>query len=223
MPNLIAIIEDEEDLLELVEYNLQKEGFDTIGFLTPKNIDKLLIEERVDLIIMDRNLKGFEGSEVVAKLKKEGIEVPVIFLSAKNSQKEIEEGFLRGADDYITKPFNMNELVLRVKALLKRTRSFIDTEIKYRDIVMNPKSREVFVDKDYVELTKLEFDLLEAFIKNKNSVLNREFLLENVWEDEATFQEKTVNVAINRLKKKIDPNKTKNYIKSIWGVGYTLC
>ncbi|MBE0496794.1 MAG: response regulator transcription factor [Campylobacterales bacterium] len=223
MGTTILIIEDETDLLELMEYHFQKAGFETAGFLSTKNVEKFLEEERVDAMIVDRNLPGAEGSEFVEKLRQKGIDAPVIFVTAKDSDTNIEEGFLRGGDDYLTKPFNMNELVLRVRAILKRAGSTPSSTLIHRDITLNLDTREVFVGRTNIELTKLEFDLLHTLITHKHSVLNREFLLEKVWEEEAFYQDKTVNVAINRLKKKIDPGKEKNYIKSIWGVGYTLC
>lgn len=218
----ILIIEDEEDLLELLEYNLQKAGFETVGFLSTKNVKQLLLEERVDLMIVDRNLPNIEGSEFVQSLRKEGINIPTIFVTAKDRDSDIEEGFERGGDDYLTKPFNMKELILRIKAILNRISPAIMDKIEYRDIYLDMKSRKTYVAKKEIDLTKLEFELLKTLIENKNSVLNRELLLSQVWKDETFFQDKTVNVAINRLKKKIDPDGTKEYIKSIWGVGYTL-
>ena len=222
IPNII-IIEDEEDLLELMEYHLQKASYETNGFLSTKNVERFLEEEEVDLMIVDRNLPGAEGSEFVAQLRAKGIKAPVIFVTAKDRDEDIEEGFLRGGDDYMTKPFNMKELILRVKAILNRTKTNSNDKLTYRDILLDLDARKVYVEDTEIELTKLEFDLLHILISNKNSVLQRDYLLENVWKDESFFQDKTVNVAINRLKKKIDPDKRKNYIKSIWGVGYTLC
>ncbi len=220
----IVIVEDEEDILELLEYNLQKEGYETIGFLNTKNVAQALEEENIDLLLMDRNLPGAEGSEFVAELRRKGVQTPVIYLSAKNKESDIEEGFERGADDYITKPFSPKEVALRVKAVLKRTKpSFSSENISYRDILMNPQSRQVKAGDLSVELTKLEFDLLATLIKNQNVVLDRDFLLEHVWGGDDVYQDKTVNVAINRLKEKIDPNKDKDYIKTVRGVGYTLC
>ena len=221
---MIVIVEDEEDILELLEYNLQKEGYETIGFLNTKTVAQLLEEEQVDLLLMDRNLPGVEGSEFVKELRANGIQTPVIYLSAKNKDSDIEEGFDRGADDYITKPFSPKEVAMRVKAVLKRTKTGFNQEsISYRDIVMNPQTREVKAGKLAVELSKLEFDLLLTLIKNQNIVLDRDFLLENVWGGDDIYQDKTVNVAINRLKDKIDPKKEKEYIKTVRGVGYTLC
>jgi DNA-binding response OmpR family regulator len=148
----------------------------------------------------------------------------VIYLTANNKESDIEEGFERGADDYITKPFSPKELAMRIKAVLKRTKpNFSQENISYRDIMINPQSREVTAGGERVELTKLEFDLLVTLVKNQNVVLDRDFLLESVWGGDDIYQEKTVNVAINRLKEKIDPTKEKEYIKTVRGVGYTLC
>jgi DNA-binding response OmpR family regulator len=220
----IVIVEDEEDLLELLEYNLQKAGFETIGFLNTKTVVQILDEEEIDLLIMDRNLPGVEGSEFVQALREDGFDTPVIFLSAKDRDEDIEEGFLCGGDDYITKPFNMKELILRVRSILKRTSKKIqEGRLTFRDLVLDKNTRELFVDGKAVEVTKLEFDLLVEFILNKNSVLDRDYLLENVWGDSENYQYKTVNVAINRLKEKIDPQKTKEYIQTVRGVGYKLC
>ena len=220
----IVIVEDEDDLLELIEYNLTKEGYETIGFLNTKTVRQLLEEEEIDLLIMDRNLPGVEGSEFVKKLRQDGVVIPVIFLSAKNSDLDIEEGFLRGGDDYLTKPFNMKELILRVKAILRRTTKKInDTNLSHRDLILDNATRALSVGGKVVEITKLEFDLLSEFIKNKNSILERDYLLENVWNDADTYQYRTVNVAINRLKEKIDPDKTKDYIQTVRGIGYKLC
>ncbi len=224
MSAFIVIVEDEEDILELIEYNLEKEGFDTIGFTSTKNVAQLLEEEPVDLLIMDRNLPGVEGSEFVAQMRDIGVETPVIYLSAKNKESDIEEGFERGGDDYITKPFNMKELVLRIKAVLKRTKKEkTEGKVIYRDITLDLGSRELFIEGSNIELTKLEFDLLYTLISNQNIVLDRDYLLEHVWGGDAIYQDRTVNVAINRLKEKIDPDKSKEYIKTVRGVGYTLC
>lgn len=224
MNALILIVEDEEDILELMEFNLSKEGFETIGFLNTKSVAQVLCEEKVDLILMDRNLPGTEGSEYISSLRKQGINTPVIFISAKDKDQDIEQGFERGGDDYLTKPFSMKELILRVKAILRRTqKTSNEGSMTYRDITINPSSRTVMIEGNSIELTKLEFDLLYALINNQNVVLDRNYLLDNVWGNDEVYQDRTVNVAINRLKDKIDPDKSKDYLKTVRGVGYTLC
>jgi DNA-binding response OmpR family regulator len=219
----IVIIEDEVDLLELQEYRLEKEGFKVTGFLSTKYVEELLSEEDVDLILIDRNLPGVEGSEFIKKLRSDGYDIPVIFVSAKDSDSDIEEGFLKGGDDYLTKPFNMNELVLRVKSILRRTIKSQVGKLMYRDINLDLDARLATIENQQVKLSRLEFDLLVYMIQNKNIVLDRYQLLEDVWMDEEEKSLGTINVTITRLKKKIDPSKKKNYIESIRGIGYKLC
>jgi len=219
----ILIIEDEEDLLELLEYHLQKAGFGATGFLSTKKVEEMICEEDVDLLIVDRNLPGVEGSEFVKYLRDKGYEIPAIFVSAKDSDEQIEEGFLRGGDDYITKPYNINELILRVKAILRRTSSKTSGKIAYKELEIDIDQREVFVGNEEIALSKLEFDLLLYFMENRGVVLDRNTLLEDVWKDKDFKQEKTVNVTVNRLRKKIDPQNQKYYLESIRGVGYKFC
>jgi DNA-binding response OmpR family regulator len=219
----ILIIEDEEDILELQEYHLSKEGYEVTGFLNTRKVEEFLEDESVDLLIVDRNLPSVEGSEFVASLRSKGYDIPVIFVSAKDSDSDIEEGFLRGGDDYLTKPFNVNELLLRVRSILKRTQKNLQDKVTYKDIVLDLAKREAYVSDVVVNLSKMEFELLSYFIKNKNRVIDRYELLERVWLDEDHTQTKTVNVTINRLLKKIDPKKSKKYIEPVRGVGYKLC
>ncbi len=218
----ILIVEDEEDILELVEYHLQKEGYDVIGVKDTSKVRELLDEEDIALMLMDRNLPGIEGSLFIKEIRDEGYDLPVIYVSAKDSSDDILDGFERGGDDYITKPFNFAELIARVKAVIKRAKKESDV-IKYRDIVYDITNNIVKIDNKEIELSKLDKKLLLEFLKNKNSILKREDLLENLWDDAENRQLKTVNVAIKRLKEKIDPNREKNYIKSIRGEGYRLC
>ena len=220
---LILIIEDEEDILELLEYTLQKEGYETIGFLTvDKNVRNVLDEENIDLILMDRNLPGIEGTTFINEIKKQGYSNPVIYVTAKDNDEDIIQGFDSHADDYITKPFNLKELCARVKAVIKRTSKEVDV-LKIKDIVYKSSNKKFYIDNIEVELTNLEHDLLLEFIKNKDILMTREHLLNTVWEDSFDKKEKTVNVAIKRLKAKIDPDGTKDYIRSVRGEGYIFC
>ncbi len=220
---LILIVEDEEDILELLEYSLQKEGFETIGFLSVnEKLEKVLDEETIDLIIMDRNLPGIDGTSFINDIKKKGYTTPVIYLTAKDKDEDILEGFESFADDYITKPFNVKEIVARIKAVIRRTTKDLDV-IKVRDIVYKAAKKKFYIDQDEVDLTHLEHDLLLEFIKNRDILMSREHLLEAVWEDSYDKKLKTVNVAIKRLKAKIDPENKKEYIKSVRGEGYLFC
>jgi len=216
------IVEDEEDILDLMEYTLSKEGYDVITCVDTSNVRDVLDEEDVSLILMDRNLPGVEGSRYVASLRKDGYNQPVIYVSAKDSSDEIVEGFESGGDDYITKPFNLNELKARVKAMIRRTQKAQDV-IKFKDVVYNSSNKTFNVAGEDVKLTHLEHDLLLEFIKNPNVLLSRDVLLERVWKDSINKQSKTVNVAVKRLKENIDPSGEKNYIQAVRGEGYVFC
>jgi DNA-binding response OmpR family regulator len=215
----IIVVEDEQDILELIEYTLSAEGYDIISCLNTLNVEKLLDEEEVSLILMDRNLPSMEGSMFIQSLRKKGYHTPVIYLTAKDRDEDILEGFERGGDDYITKPFNLNVLKARVKALIKRTSKELE-QLKIRDIEYYASNKKFFIEAKEVHLTHLEHDLLLEFISNKDILLSRDTLLMNVWEDYLEVKPKTVNVAIKRLKEKIDPNGEKNYITSVRGEGY---
>lgn len=222
MEKTILIVEDEEDILDLIEYTLSKAGYETIGCLNTTNVKSILDEENIDLIIMDRNLPGLEGSVFINNIRNEGYNHPVIYLSAKDSSDDILEGFERGGDDYITKPFNIEELKARVKAVIKRSAKVQDI-IKYKDIIYDSNSKTFLISDEKVKLTHLEHDLFLEFLKNQNILLSRETLLEDVWPDSFDKKLKTVNVAIKRLKEKIDPDGKKEYIKSVRGEGYIFC
>ncbi len=225
MKKSILIVDDDKDILELLEFTMTNIGYDVVGFLNTKNVSKVLQEESIDLILMDRTLPNIDGTLYIEMLRSKNINTPVIFISAKSSAVEVKEGFLVGADDYITKPFNMEELVLRIKAVLRRSShesiETVDT-IQYKDMSLDLNMNLLSIGSKNIELTKLETCLLQIFIKNKKKVLGRDFLIKHVWKDAEHINQKTVNVAIKRLKEKIDPMRDKKYIKTIRGIGYLL-
>ncbi len=218
----IVVIDDEQDVLELIEYILTKEGYKATGFLSTDYVEQFLEEENPAFLIVDRNLPGMEGSQFVSHLRSKGYELPVIFLTAKDGDKDILDGFEAGGDDYMTKPFKPQELIARIKALLKRSGIIQYNKLRYRDMVLDCQKQELNVDNSQVSLTNLEFKLLTTFIKNSHQTLSRDFLRDEVWEDDGSFNDKTINVALNRLKKKIDPLDRKHYFTPVWGVGYKL-
>lgn len=220
----IVVIEDEEDILELIEYHLTKEGYRVTGFLSSENVEQFLEEETPSLMLVDRNLPGMEGSEFVAYLRKIGYDVPVIFLTAKAKESELEEGFEAGGDDYMCKPFSPKELTLRVKALLKRSGALVKQErLKYKLLTMDLSKRTLYVEDQIVSLTNLEFNLLYTCMKHIDKSLTRDFLRDEVWgSDSDSINDNAVNVAINRLKNKIDPQNEQNYFQPVWGIGYTF-
>jgi len=215
----ILIIEDNEDLFEFEAFHLRKEGYRVIGLTSTKEAESVL-EEGVDLIVLERMLDFTKEGGFVSNLRNKGVTTPVIFVSEKNAEGDVEEGFRCGGDDYMRKPFNMKELICRIKAILRRTGSVEYRRLRVRDIVMDFTTRQAFIQNSEVELTKLEFNLLGIFLKNKNKALERNYLLQHVWNDNEETQKRTINVTINRLKKKIDPVNEKNYIVPIRGIGY---
>jgi len=218
----IIVIEDEEDILELIEYHLHKEGYSVAGFLSTDKVESFLEEESPSLMIVDRNLPGIEGSEFVAYLREIGYDIPVIFLTAKAKESELEEGFDAGGDDYMCKPFSPKELTLRVKALLQRSGTLQkQTRIKYKLLTLDLDCKEVYVNGLEVRLTNLEFKLLYTFMKHIDKPLSRDYLRDEIWgNDFEEVNDNAVNVAINRLKKKIDPKNEQVYFHPVWGVGY---
>ena len=218
----IVVIEDEEDILELIEYHLEKEGYSVTGFLSTENVEQFLEEETPTLMLVDRNLPGMEGSDFVAYLREVGYSIPVIFLTAKDDETSLVEGFQAGGDDYMYKPFSPKELTLRINALLKRTGVLQKQErIKHKALTLDLTKNDLFVEGNLVPLTKLEFNLLYTFMKHIDKPLTRDFLRDEVWGVEGEgVNDNAVNVAINRLKNKIDPNSEQNYFHPVWGVGY---
>jgi len=218
----IVVVEDEIDILELIEYHLIKEGYSVTGFSTTQNVEQFLEEENPALMLMDRNLPGREGAEFVSHLRGVGYDIPVIFLTAKAKESELEEGFDAGGDDYICKPFSPKELKLRVRALLKRSGALQkQNRLKYKTLTLDLNKRDLFVDGVEIPLTNLEFNLLYTFMKNIDKPLSRDALRDEVWGSEvAVVNDNAVNVAINRLKHKIDAKNKQNYFHPVWGVGY---
>ena len=218
----IVIIEDEEDILELIEYHLEKEGYSVTGFLSTENVEQFLEEETPSLMLVDRNLPGMEGSEFVAYLREVGYDTPVIFLTAKDNETDLESGFEAGADDYMCKPFSPKELTLRVKALLKRSGALQkQNRLKHKLLTIDLIQKDLFVEGKAIPLTNLEFRLLQTFMKHIDQALTRDFLRDEVWGVEGEgVNDNAVNVAINRLKNKIDPQNEENYFHPVWGVGY---
>lgn len=220
----IIVIEDEEDILELIEYHLSQAGYTVTGFTSSENVEQFLEEENPSLMIVDRNLPGMEGSEFVAYLRDVGYEIPVIFLTAKNNEFELEEGYERGGDDYISKPFKPKELLLRVKALLKRSGVLVrQKRIKCKTLTIDITKKELMINHKIISLTNLEFNLLHTFMQHINKSLTRDYLRETAWGAEGeNVNDNAVNVAINRLKNKIDPENKKNYFHPVWGIGYNF-
>ncbi|PAF43549.1 response regulator transcription factor [Helicobacter sp. 11S02596-1] len=219
MKDLIVVLEDEEDLLELLEYRLGCEGFDVIGCVKTSSAKKILLEEDVALLLVDRNLRGEEGADFVKKIRKEGYQTPVIYLTARDAREDKIAGFESGGDDYITKPFDFDELLMRLKAIIRRHKGHLEASIyKYKNLSLDFQNHSASIDDTTIALTPLETKILAIFLKNTGRCLSREYLLEEIWHSDGEL--KSINVAIKRLRKKLDKSDEEKYIKTIRGEGY---
>ena len=213
----IMLIGKDKKLLELTQLHLIKEGFETVQFGSLYKIEQHLTD--IHLVIINNANSTIDGMEFIAYIRDIDSNIPIIFLSENISEQEIEQAFSNGVDDCLVKPFGLRELVCRIKALLKRTYGMKQERLIHESIVMDINQRTCTVDEVDIELTKLEFDLLSFFIQHKNMILDREYILESVWHD-SSMKKRTINVSINRLLKKIDPNNQNNYFTAIRGIGY---
>ncbi|MFA6431990.1 MAG: response regulator [Candidatus Margulisiibacteriota bacterium] len=218
----ILVIDDEKDIVQTIEYNLLKEDFKVAKAYDGQAGLKLAKEKIPDLIILDLMLPTIPGTEVCKILKNnpETKNIPIIMLSAKGSETDKIVGLELGADDYITKPFSMRELVARVRAILKRyeKETLVKSVIKFPDLEIDSDKHEVKVAGKQIELTAKEFALLKYLAENKGKVYGREKLLDNVWGIEVAIETRTVDVHMRRLREKL--GKTGRYLHTLRGVGY---
>ena len=220
----VLIVDDEEHIRELIKFNLKKEGYDTEVAVNGTEALKIIREIKFDLILLDLMLPEIDGLEVCKEIRRneETSDIPVMMITAKGEEFDKVLGLELGADDYITKPFSIRELMARVKALLRRSNVKKEENIiKFGDVVVNFKTREVTKGTQNVELTLKGFELLKLLIKNKGNILTRELLLDKIWGYEYIGETRTVDVHIRHLRKKIESDdKNPQYIQTIRGVGY---
>ena len=221
---MIFILEDEHAIRELIEYALNTHSLESKGFATPKAffeaLNKLNDECMPELILLDMMLPEQNGIDILKILKKKQStkNIPIILLTAKNSELDKVYGLNMGADDYVTKPFGVLELLARINALLRRTRGLSLDEYSFQEIILNPKTRMVSANGVNINLTYKEFEMLNLFLANPHLVFTREQLLETIWGSE--FQTRTVDVHINTLRTKL--GKCGKYIQTVRGVGYKI-
>lgn len=218
----IILVEDDKTISSGLKYYLEKEGYETTVSESIANALDLIGHEKYDLALLDVTLKDGTGFDLFAPIK-EKMNIPVIFLTALDDELNVIKGFELGADDYITKPFRASELLLRIKAVLRRYSSF-NEEVIYKDIRVDLGAAKVYKNGLLVELTVLEYKLLLKLLQNKDKILGRELLLSNIWDvSEEYVNDNTLTVYIKRLREKIetDPNKPE-IIKTVRGLGYKV-
>lgn len=215
----ILIIEDDKLLNEGISFALKSEGYSVLCEYNGKNVEKSL-KDKVDLVILDINLPDRNGIDICKQIRKDR-SIPIIFLTAKDTEEDIVKGFKAGGDDYITKPFSLPILKERIKAVLKRGAaesniySFKELKFDFDKLCLTKNDLEI-------PITKIEVKLLELFIENKGRVLTRAQILEKIWDIDGDFiDENTVSVNIRRLRTKIEDDPSSPiFIKTVFGIGY---
>ncbi len=218
----ILIVDDEWKMRNLLKVYLQAEGWRLCEAESGNEALQRFQQESFDLVILDIMMPGLDGWEVCKSIREKS-HVPILLLTAINETKDKVHGLNLGADDYLTKPFDKEEFIARVKALLRRSTIAKETRFSIPEIEINPLSREVLVCEKMVLMTAKEFDLFCLFVKKPNQVFNRELLLEQVWGAEFLGDDRTVDQHIKNIREKVKKaGCTYNPIQTVWGVGYKL-
>lgn len=216
----LIYIEDEPKIGKYVKKSLEQEGFIVDWF----ELGNLALEEfkiiSYDCVILDLNLPDIDGLDLLQKFKDISSITPVLLLTARSTQEEVNKGFIEGCDDYLVKPFDLSELSFRVKSLIRRSSNLKDTTITLGNLKFNSITKEVILNNELVELTNKELGILEYLILNKGKVISQEELLEHVWDREVNIFTDSVRTTIKTLRQKVDPNK--KLILNFKGRGYAI-
>ena len=224
MSKRILLVDDEPRLLKGLRFTLEQEGYETLTAMDGEEALNVFFDNQVDLILLDVMLPKMDGIQVCQRIR-ETSTVPIIMLTAKGEDMDKILGLEYGADDYMTKPFNILEVKARIKSILRRASQPVTAEnrkvIRVHDMEVNVINRSVTLGGKDVRLTAKEFDLLQLFITNRGKVFSRETMLETVWKYDYMGDARTVDVHIRRLREKIERNPAQpEFIFTKWGVGY---
>ncbi len=223
MAKRVLIVDDEPLIVKGLKYSLEQEGYETDCAYNGEEAFEKFLNAEFDIILLDVMLPGISGTEVCHKIREQSM-IPIIMLTAKSADEDKIEGLTEGADDYMTKPFNVQELKARMKNLLRRTEGKTAVtslnEVRVKNLVMDKDKRTVIISGVEIELTAKEFDILLLLVTNPGKVYRREDLLELIWKD-YSGDIRTVDVHIRRLRQKIEGDQNQpEYVYTKWGVGY---
>lgn len=218
MPKRILLVEDDRAISRGLEMNLQLEGYEVTTAFDGKTGLELALEHEYELIVLDLMLPHLHGYQVCQKIRRTGSVVPIVILSAKSAEMDKIMGLDLGADDYVTKPFSLGELLARIRVLLRRHSP--DDKVTFSDVVVDLEARAVWRDGKLVELTQREFDLLSFFISREGRALTRDTILAGVWDQHYFGTDRTVDNFITRLRQKLDTPKRPSHFLTVRGVGY---
>jgi two-component system response regulator MprA len=216
----ILVVDDDPKIRSVLERGLRFEGYDV--HLARNGTEALSIarEMPLDLVILDVMLPGMDGLEIAGRLRR-GMSVPILMLTARDAVPDRIAGLDSGADDYLTKPFNFDELLAHVRALLRRTQPHSEEELTFADLRLNTGTREAYRGSRRIALTTREYELLELFLRHPRQVLLREQILDRVWGD-ASLESNAIEVHIGRLRDKLEADDEERLIQTIRGAGYAL-
>ena len=226
----ILVVDDDKEIVESIEIYLKNEGFNIFKAYNGVEALEILVEKEIHLILMDIMMPKLDGIKATIKIREEK-NIPIILVSAKSEDTDKIIGLNIGADDYITKPFNLLELIARVKSNLRRyvTLGNYNNDTINKDVLksggleLNTSTKEVKVDGELVKITPIEFKILKLLLANKGRVFSIDEIYEKVWNEESFNVENTVAVHIRRIREKIEINpKEPRYLKVVWGVGYKI-
>ena len=221
----VFLVEDDQSIITLVEYNLKKEGFKVLISSDGDDALKEIKNQEPDLVLLDWMLPNLSGIDICKSLRKDKKfqDLPIIMLTAKGQEEDKVSALNAGADDYITKPFGHSELVARINALLRRRKPRVaEDKIIYEDLIIDRIQRKVFRKEIQIDLGPTEYRMLDFFIRNPQRVYSRDQLLSNVWADNINVESRTVDVHIRRLRKAINIDGTKELIRTVRSAGYSL-
>ena len=219
----ILIIEDEYSLADAVAETLKNEKFNVTIKINGEDGEDEALTENYDLILLDVMLPKKNGFDILRYLRQERIKTPIIMLTAKTEIDDKLNGLEHGADDYITKPFSMRELMARIKAVLKRTNNIDNTDIlEFEDLILDLKNAKLKCKNNEIQISGKELELLEQLLLNKNQILSRDNLLERIWGYDSDVEYNNVEVYITFIRRKLKLIESKVNIKAVRGIGYKL-
>ena len=220
----IIIIEDSKKLADSLKKGLENEGYAADCYYDGLSGEKQLLFnfEDYDLVILDLMLPDKSGLDICRNLREKDIKIPVIMLTARDSTLDKVTGLDSGADDYLVKPFEFEELIARIRALLRRPKNALSPELKIRDLVLNPSTRKVFRSSKEIILTLKEFRLLEYLMRNAGITISRDNIVDSLWDFNFDSFSNVVDVHIKNLRKKIDGNYKEKMLETVYGIGYRL-
>jgi DNA-binding response OmpR family regulator len=222
----ILVVEDNEDINNILRHYLERDGYQAVGAFSGTEAKLQLSVNTFHLILLDLMIPGISGEELIGEIRKNSL-TPIIVISAKSALEDKVKALKNGADDYITKPFEREEVLARVSAILRRSQVFQPEALQEKDytfkqLLLKPASREVFVNGSLILLTAYEYDILLMLLQHPDRVFTKDQLYQDIWKTGYYGEDNTINVHISNIRKKIKEFDEESYIKTVWGIGFKI-